>query len=132
MDHMTSESQSAAESSDLHDQASELFLRRRDSSWAPADQIELDARLARDPSFAGAFRRAQESWDAVGRHATSPELLALREQAIARARQASARRWSLPGACFMELGQMGRRCGHSYCMRDYLAALSLRLRTRIL
>ena len=105
MDHMTSESQSAAESSDLHDQASELFLRRRDSSWAPADQIELDARLARDPRFAGAFRRAQESWDAVGRHATSPELLALREQAIARARQASARRWSLPGACSWNLGK---------------------------
>lgn len=98
MDHMTSESQSAKESSDLHDQASELFLRRRDTSWVSADQIALDARLASDPKFAEAFRRAQESWDVVGRHATAPELLALREQAIARARRASAGRWSLPGA----------------------------------
>jgi transmembrane sensor len=105
MDHMTSESQSAAEASDLHDQASELFLRRRDSSWAPADQVALDARLASDPKFAAAFRHAQDSWDAVGRHATSPELLALREQAIARARQASARRWSLPGARSRNLGK---------------------------
>lgn len=98
MDHMTSESPSAAESSDLHDQAADMIVRQRDSSWVPADQIALDARLASDPKFAEVFRQTQESWDAVGRHATSPELLALREQAIARGRQASARRWSLPGA----------------------------------
>jgi transmembrane sensor len=104
MDHMTSEPQAAAESSDLHDQASQLFLRRRESSWVPADQVALDARLTSDPKFAEAFRQTQESWDAVGRHATSPELLALREQAIARARQASARRWSLPGARSWNLG----------------------------
>ena len=98
MDHMRSESQSAAESSDLHDQAADMLMRRRDPSWGAADQSALDARLAGDPKFAHAFRLAQESWDAVGRHANAPELLALREQAIARARQASARRWSLPGA----------------------------------
>lgn len=102
---MTSEGQPAARSSDLYDQASELLLRSRDSSWAPADQIVLDARLANDPKFAAAFCQAQESWEAVGRHATSPELLALREQAIARARQASARRWSLPGARPRNLGR---------------------------
>jgi transmembrane sensor len=105
MDHMTSESPSAAESSDLHDQAADMLVRRRDASWGAADQIALDARLASDSKFAEAFRHAQESWDAVGRHATSPELLALREQAIARARQASARRWSLPGA---RSGNLGR------------------------
>jgi transmembrane sensor len=95
---MTSESQSAANSSDLYDQAADMILRRREFSWGAAEQSTLDARLASDPKFAEAFRLAQESWDAVGRHASSPEMLALREQAIARARQASARRWSLPGA----------------------------------
>lgn len=98
MGHMRSESQSAAKSSDVHDQAADMLVRRRDPSWDAADQVALDARLASDPRFAAAFRHAQGSWDAVGRHANSPELLALREQAIARARQASARRWSLPGA----------------------------------
>ena len=105
MDHMTSESQSPTETSDLHDRASELFLRRRDPSWGSADQISLDARLASDPKFAQVFRETQESWDAVGRNANSPELLALREQAIARARQASARRWSLPGPHRRNLGK---------------------------
>lgn len=97
-DHMKSELESAKESAHLYDGASELFVRSRGASWVPADQLALDARLAGDPKFAEAFSRAQQSWDAVGRHSTSPELLALREQAIARARQASARRWSLPGA----------------------------------
>jgi transmembrane sensor len=98
MNRMTPESQPANGSSDLNDQAAELFMRRRGSSWSASDQIALDARLTRDPKFAQAYRQTQASWDAVGRHATSPELLALREQAIARARQAGARRWSLPGA----------------------------------
>jgi transmembrane sensor len=105
MDQMRLEPQSSAESPDLHDQASELFLRRLDSSWGSADQIALDARLARDPKFAQVFRETEKSWDAVGRHSTSPELLALREQAIARGRQASARRWSLPGARSAYLGK---------------------------
>jgi transmembrane sensor len=105
VDHMTSKSQSAAESSDLHDQVADILVRRRDPSWGAADQTALDARLASDSKFASAFRYAQGSWDAIGRHANSPELLALREQAIARARQASVRRWSLPGARSRNLGK---------------------------
>jgi transmembrane sensor len=83
---------------DLEEQAADLYMRRCGVSWSKADQIVLDSRLADCPEFADAFGRVQDSWDAVGRYATSPELMALREQAIARARQASARRWSLPGA----------------------------------
>jgi transmembrane sensor len=105
MDHMTSVSQSASETLDLHDQAADIVVRRRDASWGAADQIALDARLASDLKFAEAYRQTQESWEAVGRHSTSPELLALREQAIARARQTSARRWSLPGAGLRNLGK---------------------------
>jgi transmembrane sensor len=82
-----------------------MLLRRCDACWGAAEQIALDGRLASDPKFAQVFRQTQESWEAVGRHATSPELLALREQAIARARQASARRWSLPGAQSGKLGK---------------------------
>lgn len=86
------------EAADLNDQASELFLRRQKASWGAADQIALESRLARDTDFAQAYRKVEESWESVGRHAASPELMALREQAIARARQASSRRWALPGA----------------------------------
>ena len=85
-----------SEPPDLYHQASDLFLRRRDGFWAPSDQIALDSRLATDPAFAQAYAQVQESWESVERHATSPELLALREHAIARARQRGARRWSLP------------------------------------
>jgi transmembrane sensor len=125
MDHMRSESQSAAESSDLQDQAADMLVRRRDPSWAAADQSALDARLAIDPNFEAAFRQAQSSWDAVGRHANSPELLALREQAIARARQASARRWSLPGARSRNVGKWASAaailivCGTIWQMSPY-------------
>src|ERR1700732_1748354 len=100
---MTSSSTTGA--TDPNDQAADLFLRRRDASWATADQAALDSRLARDPAFADAYRRVQESWESVGQHATSPELMALREQAIARARRASARRWSLPPARSGNLGK---------------------------
>jgi transmembrane sensor len=83
---------------DMEEQAADLFLRRRDVSWKESDQMALDCRLAAEREFADAYGRVQASFDAVGRHATSPEFMALREQAIARARQASARRWSMPGA----------------------------------
>lgn len=82
---------------DLEEQAADLFLRRRDVSWSESDQMALDSRLADGRQFADAYGRVQDSWEAVGRHATSAELMALREQAIARARRASARRWSMPG-----------------------------------
>jgi transmembrane sensor len=98
-------SSSTPEAIDPNDQAAAVFLRRRDGSWTATDQVALDSRLANDPAFAGAYHRVEESWQAVGRHATSPELMALREQAIARARQASARRWSVPGARSGYLGK---------------------------
>ena len=40
--------------------------------------------------------RLQRAWDAVGRHANAPELIAMREQALARARRAHALRWFAP------------------------------------
>ncbi len=102
---MTMPSPSISEAVDLNDEAADLFLRRRDGSWNEAEQAALDSRLAGDPAFADAYRRVQESWESVGRHATSPELMALREQALARARRASMRRWSLPGARSRYLGK---------------------------
>lgn len=83
---------------DLEAQASDLFLRRREGPWTASDQAALEMRLAGEVDFASAFRRVEEAWQSVGRHATSPELMALRERAIARARRAGARRWLMAGA----------------------------------
>jgi transmembrane sensor len=91
---MTSTDKSTVElPRDCEDEAAELFARKRTGNWTPDDQELLEGRLARDGNFADAFRRVEQSWVAVGKHAASPELMVLREQAIGRARRASARRW---------------------------------------
>ncbi len=78
---------------DPEEQASEAFVRRRFGPWTPEDQTEWETRIETDPAYADAFRRVEQSWAAVGTHAASAELMGLREQAISRARRASARRW---------------------------------------
>lgn len=88
----------SADREDLEDQAADILIQCRKPTWSVDEQRDLDARVARDASFADAYQRVQASWDAVGRHAATPELMAFREQAIARARQLNVRRWSLPGA----------------------------------
>jgi transmembrane sensor len=92
------QSSSSDKTPDLEDRASDLFLRHRESSSGASDQLDLESHFSDPSELADAYRRVQSSWEAVGRHATAPEIMALREQAIARARMASARRWSLPGA----------------------------------
>lgn len=52
--------------------------------------------LLRDPQVATAAQKVQRVWEGIGHNPNRPELLALREQALARARRASGRRWSLP------------------------------------
>src|ERR1700676_5574135 len=85
VDHMSKTSPpTCMRTPDLEEQAADLYMRRCDVLWSEADQIVLDSRLADSPEFADAYGRVQDSWAAVGRHATSPELMALREQAIAR------------------------------------------------
>jgi len=79
-----------AASEDADEQAAIAFLRRR-------------AGTALDPSAArglhvGRLERIERAWHAVGDHATAPELMVLREQALARVRQAQARRWRLRGS----------------------------------
>ena len=78
---------------DREDLAARAFLRRRSGSWSDADEAELRLTMQQDPEFADAFSRVQQSWSAIGQHATSAELMAMREQAISRARRASAQRW---------------------------------------
>src|SRR5437868_5696677 len=86
---------SAAEASpDTEELAAQAFARRRSGAWTTDDESALMTRIEQDPSYADAFLRVERSWAAVGQHATSAELMGLREQAISRARRASAQRWT--------------------------------------
>src|ERR1700722_8688885 len=81
--------------SDLEAQAAEQFLNRRAGNWTAADERDHVERLAhRD--FADASARVERVWDGVAQQPNRPEFLSLREQALARARRANKRRWSLP------------------------------------
>jgi transmembrane sensor len=88
----------SARNQSLEQEASELFVQRLQGQWSAKEQAELDARLARDPAFAQAFSRAQDSWATLETHAEAPEVMRHREEALAYARRANARRWSAPSA----------------------------------
>jgi transmembrane sensor len=55
--------------------------------------IEFEAWLAEDAAHEIAWHRVQAAWIEVGRQATSPELMALRRDALDRARGHNRRRW---------------------------------------
>ncbi|WP_157995471.1 FecR family protein [Peristeroidobacter soli] len=75
---------------DADERAAQEFLRSRAGSVEPEATDDPVVRAARD--------RVDRAWRAVGEHASSPELMSLREQAMARARRARARRWFVPSA----------------------------------
>jgi transmembrane sensor len=60
-------------------------------------QLDQDSQEGlQDPRLAVAREKVERAWEGVGQNANRPEFLALREQALARARRANRRRWSLP------------------------------------
>lgn len=75
------------------DAAAQAFVRKRESEWSAEDEAALQARLSADAAFAEAYQQADAAWASIGAHAVSPELMRMREQALARARKAQARRW---------------------------------------
>ena len=77
----------------VEEEASDTFVQRLHGEWRAADQAALEARLERDPAYADAYRRVQESWGALDAHAESAEVMRYREEAIAYARRSNARRW---------------------------------------
>jgi transmembrane sensor len=79
------------------DQAVDLFLRHQRGESTQADKAALDATL-QDPARARTLQRVERAWQAVGDYADSPELMVLREQALARARRSSVQRWLLPAS----------------------------------
>jgi transmembrane sensor len=93
------------DSSDPEDQAASAFVRQQLRGGTNDDET-LESRRAEEPDFADAYRRVEQSWVAVGTHSAAPEIMALRERAIARARRANARRWLLSGGGHSRRWQM--------------------------
>jgi transmembrane sensor len=62
-----------------------------------ADRAEFEAWRDADPAHAEAFADAAAAWRLVGEEAAAPELLALRRDALHRARRAGRRRWGAQG-----------------------------------
>ena len=83
--------------SDTDVEASEIFVQRLQGEWTPINQTQLEARLGRDRVFANAYARAEASWADLDTHAETPEFMRFREEAMAYARRANARRWLMPG-----------------------------------
>jgi transmembrane sensor len=80
-------------SSTVEEEAADAFVQRLHGEWSATDQSALEARLERDPAYADAYCRVQESWGALDAHAESAEVMRYREEAIAYARRSNARRW---------------------------------------
>src|SRR5882757_9195074 len=83
----------ATSSQTIEEEASDTFVQRLHGEWTRADQAAFEARLERDPAYADAYRRVDQSWAALETHAESPEVMSYREEAIVYARKASAGRW---------------------------------------
>lgn len=82
----------AASVADREEIAAQIFLRRQLGNWAEFEEDKLKQRLAGDAAFASAFARVEQAWAAVGNRSGAPELMVLREQALARARLALQRK----------------------------------------
>src|SRR4051794_15421021 len=76
----------------LEEEASDAFVRRLNGDWSAEDQLALESRLQRDPSYGDAFRRVEESWGLLDELAETPVGLKYREEAVSVAHQISATR----------------------------------------
>jgi transmembrane sensor len=77
----------------LEEEASAVFVQRLHGEWTAVDEASFEKRMASDPEYADAYARAQDSWDVLGTHAESAEVMRYREEAIAYARRSNGRRW---------------------------------------
>lgn len=76
------------------EQAVDWFLRVRSEEASEDDLPELRRWLQSDSRNAQAYAQVSASWAAVGEHASAPELVVGRRDALEVARQAARQRWS--------------------------------------
>ncbi len=77
---------------DLHEAAA-FWAVRLSAEPSVADLEAFDAWIARDPAHLHAFNNAEDALAMVADHSTSPELLAMRSEALERARRVQRQRW---------------------------------------
>lgn len=81
---------------DDDEQAAAFYIRRQRDDWSLLDQAELDRWLS-EPTHQRAFRRIEETWQRIEAHASTPELIVLRGDALRRSRGAGWQAWLRPG-----------------------------------
>ncbi len=77
-----------------HEAASRWFMKLR-TGEIEADDAAYRAWLQADPAHAEALIAVQSSWAALGEHASAPEMVAARRDALARSTRAAASRWRI-------------------------------------
>ena len=80
----------------VYEEAAAWVLRLSDDVAAAAEQADFEAWRSQSAAHAQAFSEAAAAWTLLGEHATAPELLARRRDALARAHRAGRRRWTGP------------------------------------
>jgi transmembrane sensor len=80
---------------DAEERAAAAFVRDL-SGKSAAEGGQALADLRRDPETSDAASRVESVWEVIGQNPNFPEILIMREQALARARRAHQRRWTPP------------------------------------
>ncbi len=86
-----------AETDRMFDSAAEWFTRLNEVPPANKSALTRGFRewIEQDPRHAEAFARVSSLWEAVGIHAAEPEMVTLRQAALADARNTAQHRWHL-------------------------------------
>jgi transmembrane sensor len=72
--------------------AAAWLLRLESRELTPAERASLEHWIEQDPRHRAAFEQTRRAWDGLEAHAAGPEVLALRERALARVRRAGTLR----------------------------------------
>ena len=78
----------------VYEEAAAWVLRLADAEGEPELRAAFEGWRGESAEHARAFADAQASWSLLGEHAAAPELLALRRDALDRARRTGRRRWA--------------------------------------
>jgi transmembrane sensor len=83
--------------SDMIETAADWFTRFNEASASEKPALARGFRdwIEQDPRHAEAFAKVSSLWDAMGIHAAEPEMVTLRQAALADARHSACNRWSL-------------------------------------
>jgi transmembrane sensor len=90
---MTEQGLSIEASSDRLAQATEWFFRLRSEQASVEDLTRFQCWLEEHGDNAGSYRNVSASWSAVAQHASAPEIMAERRDALENAQRAARGRW---------------------------------------